>query len=179
MHKNIKLKVCLHFYLILAVFVSVAVASKPFTFICPYETAALLGHYFISSPYYVDPPATVVVENVDPLPINLPMVINGRVEWIITWDDSCTVYTITLKAGESEYCQFRVHVFPCRLGDANADGIVNAGDVIYLINFLYRSGPPPLPFYLCADISIDGVVDSGDVICLINYLYREGPLPCQ
>lgn len=28
-------------------------------------------------------------------------------------------------------------------GDANCDGIVNASDVIYLVSYLYRGGPPP------------------------------------
>lgn len=28
-------------------------------------------------------------------------------------------------------------------GDANCDGVVAAGDVVYLINYLFRNGPPP------------------------------------
>jgi hypothetical protein len=28
-------------------------------------------------------------------------------------------------------------------GDANCDGVVTAGDIVYLINYLFKSGPPP------------------------------------
>jgi hypothetical protein len=31
-------------------------------------------------------------------------------------------------------------------GDANGDGVVNIADVMYIINYLYRSGPPPVSF---------------------------------
>jgi len=29
-------------------------------------------------------------------------------------------------------------------GDNNGDGVVDVGDVVYLINYLFRGGPPPL-----------------------------------
>ena len=32
---------------------------------------------------------------------------------------------------------------PCPCGDVNADRIVNIGDVVYLISYLYKGGPPP------------------------------------
>ena len=56
-------------------------------------------------------------------------------------------------------------------GDVNNDSLVNIGDVIYLINFLYRAGPPPDPLE-AADVNYDGLTDLGDVVFLINYLYR-------
>jgi hypothetical protein len=31
-----------------------------------------------------------------------------------------------------------------RNGDVNLDGRINASDVVYLINFLFLGGPPPL-----------------------------------
>jgi hypothetical protein len=61
------------------------------------------------------------------------------------------------------------------LGDANADGIVDIGDVVYLISYLYRGGPPPTPPEV-GDTNCDGIVDIGDVVRLIGYLYR-GELP--
>jgi len=61
-------------------------------------------------------------------------------------------------------------------GDINADGVIDVGDVVYLINYLYRSGPAPSPLPL-ADVNSDGVVDIGDVVYLINYLFRGGPPP--
>ena len=65
------------------------------------------------------------------------------------------------------------------LGDVNADGAVNVGDVVYLVNYLYRGGNPPTP-PLVGDVNCDGVVNVGDVVFLINYLFRGGPPPsCQ
>jgi parallel beta-helix repeat protein len=62
------------------------------------------------------------------------------------------------------------------LGDANGDGTIDIGDVVYLINYLYKGGsaPDPLP---AGDTNSDGVVDLGDVVYLINYLYKGGPPP--
>jgi hypothetical protein len=63
-------------------------------------------------------------------------------------------------------------------GDANGDGVIDLGDVVYVINYLYRSGPAPNPLWT-GDANSDGVVDLGDVVYLINYLYRGGPPPCS
>ncbi len=62
-------------------------------------------------------------------------------------------------------------------GDANGDGLVDIGDVVYMVNFLYRGGPAPNPLWT-GDANSDGVVDIGDVVYLLNYLYRGGPSPC-
>ncbi len=61
-------------------------------------------------------------------------------------------------------------------GDANDDGIINIGDMVYLLNYLYKKGPPPSPLS-SADANCDGVVDIGDAISLINYLFKSGLLP--
>ena len=63
-----------------------------------------------------------------------------------------------------------------QLGDANADGAIDIGDVVYLINYLYRASPSPVPTPV-GDTNCDGVVDIGDVVFLINYLFRAGPPP--
>jgi M6 family metalloprotease-like protein len=62
------------------------------------------------------------------------------------------------------------------LGDANGDGAVDVGDVVYLVNYLYRSGPAPDPIE-AGDANCDGHVDVGDVVFLVNYLYRGGDPP--
>jgi hypothetical protein len=62
------------------------------------------------------------------------------------------------------------------LGDMNADGAVNVGDIVYLLNYLYRGGNPPTPLEV-GDVNSDGVINVGDVVYLINYLYRQGPAP--
>ncbi len=87
------------------------------------------------------------------------------------WDGMSPIYT------EVEYC---VHISPWDYrGDINVpggDGVVDIGDVVFLLNFLYRGGPSPDP-YLEGDINCDGVIDLGDVVRLINYLFKGWPVP--
>ncbi|MGB2980862.1 MAG: NosD domain-containing protein [Candidatus Zixiibacteriota bacterium] len=61
-------------------------------------------------------------------------------------------------------------------GDANGDGVIDVGDVVCVVNYLYRGGDPPVPVE-AGDANCDGVVDVGDVVYLVNYLYRGGPPP--
>jgi hypothetical protein len=61
-------------------------------------------------------------------------------------------------------------------GDVNGDGAINVGDVIHLVNFLYRDGPPPVPAW-AGDFDCDGKTNVGDVVQLVNYMYRDGPPP--
>lgn len=62
------------------------------------------------------------------------------------------------------------------MGDCNRDGVIDVGDVVYLINYLFKSGPVPNPLP-SGDVNNDSVVDVGDVVYLINYLFKNGPTP--
>ena len=61
-------------------------------------------------------------------------------------------------------------------GDANMDGTIELGDVVYLITYLYKNGPAPDPL-AAGDVNCDGIVELGDVVYLISYLYKNGPAP--
>jgi hypothetical protein len=54
---------------------------------------------------------------------------------------------------------------------------ITVSDVVYLINYLFRHGPPPVPLQ-SGDANCDGIVNVVDVVYLINYLFRNGPPPC-
>jgi subtilisin family serine protease len=63
-------------------------------------------------------------------------------------------------------------------GDANGNGTVTEADVVYLINYLYRDGPPPeIPS--AGDANGDCTVSTGDVVYLLSYLYRRGNPPLR
>ncbi len=66
-------------------------------------------------------------------------------------------------------------VFVC--GDVNASGTVNVLDVTYLIGFLYKGGPQPIPVLVAGDVNGNGAVNILDVTYLINFLYKSGPAP--
>ena len=77
----------------------------------------------------------------------------------------------------SDYAAIKYVQFLC--GDINQDGILDIGDVVRLINYLYKSGPPPIPIVCAGDCNCDGIVDLGDAIYLLNYLFKNGPPPCE
>jgi hypothetical protein len=62
-------------------------------------------------------------------------------------------------------------------GDCNGDGVVELSDVVYLISYLYRGGPAPIP-YPSGNLNGDSIINLGDLVYLINYLYKSGPPPC-
>jgi hypothetical protein len=61
-------------------------------------------------------------------------------------------------------------------GDANGDTVIDLGDVVYSITYLYKNGPAPVPL-LAGDANCSGEVELGDVVYLISYLYKGGPAP--
>ena len=72
-------------------------------------------------------------------------------------------------AGECGKCKYIT-------GDADASGDVDIDDVVYLINFIFVSGPEPVP-YESGDADCSHNVDIDDVVYLINYIFSGGPPP--
>jgi len=97
----------------------------------------------------------------------------------IAVDDSHYVYITGGSIGNGtnfDYVTIKYVQFLC--GDANKDGVVDIGDVVYLINYLFINGPSPVPILHAGDANCDEVVDVSDVVYLINYLFINGPQPC-
>jgi len=61
-------------------------------------------------------------------------------------------------------------------GDANGNTALNILDVTYLINYIYKDGPPPIPPE-AGDANGNHATNILDVTYLIYYLYRDGPSP--
>jgi parallel beta-helix repeat protein len=62
-------------------------------------------------------------------------------------------------------------------GDCNGNEVVELGDLVYLITYLYKNGPSPDPLSI-GDVNCDGIVSLGDAVYLISYLYKNGKPPC-
>ncbi|MCX6829302.1 MAG: thrombospondin type 3 repeat-containing protein [candidate division Zixibacteria bacterium] len=62
-------------------------------------------------------------------------------------------------------------------GDINNNGLVNIQDITYLINYLYKGGPAPVPVWQAADVNHSGNLNIQDITYLINYLYKGGLAP--
>jgi hypothetical protein len=91
-------------------------------------------------------------------------------------------YNVTFKASDKELVDSEtvvVTVYEAAgyiYGDANGDGTVNVADVVYLVSYLFKSGPAPDPLS-SGDANCDGKVTVSDVVYIINYLFKGGPKP--
>jgi hypothetical protein len=63
-------------------------------------------------------------------------------------------------------------------GNCNGIDPINSQDIIYLVNYIFKSGPAPNPEMLC-DVNCSGVTTSTDIIQMVNYIFKSGPKPCS
>jgi hypothetical protein len=79
---------------------------------------------------------------------------------------------------EPQFTPLEFHIHPSQniQGDINNSGDVEISDVVHLINYLFRGGPPPY-FLPAADVNTDCHLGLSDVVYLINYLFRGGKSP--
>jgi len=106
---------------------------------------------------------------------SIPLVDGGSQMITFSRPGYATIDTVVMMNQERQIdVVLALGVFLC--GDANNDNVVNIRDITFLINFLYKSGPPPLVFR-SLDVNSDSIVNIRDVTYLINYLYKSGPNP--
>jgi hypothetical protein len=63
-------------------------------------------------------------------------------------------------------------------GDANSDWDCNVGDAVFIINYVFKGGPAPVPV-LAGDANCDGDANVGDAVYIINYVFKGGDPPCH
>ncbi|MCP4631839.1 MAG: hypothetical protein GY855_02855 [candidate division Zixibacteria bacterium] len=61
-------------------------------------------------------------------------------------------------------------------GDLNDDENIDILDIVYLINYKYKGGPPPDPLE-SADVNYDEEINILDIVYLINFKYKAGDDP--
>ncbi len=95
----------------------------------------------------------------------LPVTRNDAVGYFPLWKQptSCPVTPLT--------CLYKP-------GDANGDGKVDLGDLIFIINRVYKAGPAPV-FECQVDLNADGIVTLLDIFLGVNYLFKGGPSPVK
>jgi hypothetical protein len=69
------------------------------------------------------------------------------------------------------------HIPPSGIeGDANGDSVVSLADVVFLLDYLFASGPSPNP-PAAGDVNGDCFIGVSDIVWLLNYLLHNGPPP--
>jgi Dockerin type I domain len=63
-------------------------------------------------------------------------------------------------------------------GDANNDATVNVSDAVWIINYVFAGGDPPIP-YEAGECNCDGTVNVSDAVWIINYVFVGGNAPCD
>ena len=66
---------------------------------------------------------------------------------------------------------------PALRGDADQSGSITISDAVYLINYIFASGPPPATL-IHGDADCSGSLSISDAVRLINYIFNSGPAPC-
>lgn len=65
---------------------------------------------------------------------------------------------------------------PAVRGDLNSDGVHDIFDVVAAVDYVFRNGNPPEPWWL-ADVNCDEVPDIFDVVRLVDTAFRNAPPP--
>jgi len=61
-------------------------------------------------------------------------------------------------------------------GDVNQTGTVEASDIIFLVNYIFKGAATPSLLAL-GDVNRSCTIGAADVITLVNYIFKSGPKP--
>ncbi|MCP4568636.1 MAG: hypothetical protein GY841_13750 [FCB group bacterium] len=105
----------------------------------------------------------------------------GLYTWVPTVGDQGTNHFVEVMATDEHDTvtgSFEIEVLPGEGldGDANLDGSVNVGDIVFLINYVFKNGAFPQVPNL-ADVNSDCALNIGDAVYLIGYVFKHGPAP--
>ena len=57
-------------------------------------------------------------------------------------------------------------------GDVDGSGVINASDIVYLVNYVLRGGSPPKPCTMVGDVNCNGTVTTSDLIDMIRIVFK-------
>lgn len=63
-------------------------------------------------------------------------------------------------------------------GDVDNDSLVNISDVVFIIDRIFRAGPPP-SVEKAGDVNCDGQLDVTDAVYILQYIFAGGGVPCE
>lgn len=63
-------------------------------------------------------------------------------------------------------------------GDTDGSNDINIADAVFLVQYIFSSGPAPVPLAV-GDPDCSGDVDIADAVYLVAYIFSGGPAPCD
>ena len=61
-------------------------------------------------------------------------------------------------------------------GDVNGDAHIDIVDMVYLVQYMFNEGPPPV-VYEAGNINGIGIIDIADLVYMVDYFFNGGPPP--
>jgi hypothetical protein len=63
-------------------------------------------------------------------------------------------------------------------GDVVVDSSIDIGDLTFMVNYMFKSGPTPVCLVQCDVDDIGGmVIDIADVTYMVEFMFKSGPAP--
>ncbi|MFW9817156.1 MAG: hypothetical protein ACFFEW_14595 [Candidatus Thorarchaeota archaeon] len=85
---------------------------------------------------------------------------------------------VTDAAENHQWVTAQIEYVECFPGDANGDEELNIGDATYILDYIFKNGPAPIPYPLAScDALGDCDCNVGDAIYIIDYMFKGGPAP--
>ncbi len=103
---------------------------------------------------------------------------NGLATYSYTpnFSDLDVTFPVNFTAGDATGAETTVlvyfHVIEFLRGDANSDSELDISDIMYIYNFLYKDGEPPV-VEGSADVNVDSAVNLLDGLYLLDYFFRQ------
>jgi hypothetical protein len=64
-------------------------------------------------------------------------------------------------------------------GDVNLSTTLTSADIIYLVNYVFKSQAVPMPCEAAGDVNCTGSVTSADIIYMVNHVFKGDVAPCD